>query len=91
MYNQILILYNFCILNILLKSSSCCCLGSISLSTYLLSRVALPMTGCYHAVIVSCKQLFLTLRIFYIDLEFLRSIGKSIWAPIDILVGSIFN
>ena len=52
-YNQILILYKFCILNIYPKSSSCCCFGTISLSTYLLSRVALTMTGYSQAVTVS--------------------------------------
>ena len=56
----------------------------------LLSRVAWSMAGCSQAVIVSCKQLYLELRIFNIDLEFLRLGGKSILLPIDALVGSIF-
>ena len=67
---QILILYNFCILNIYPKSSSCCGLGSIGLFWYLLSRVAWCMTVYSQAVIASCKQLYLELRIFNIDLEF---------------------
>ena len=45
--------------------------------TYLLSRVAWCGAGCSQAVIVSFKQLYLQLRIFNIDLEFLRSAGKS--------------
>ena len=72
-YTQILILYNFCVLNIYPKSSSCCCLGSISLFWYLLSRVAWCMAGYNQAVIASCKRLYLELRIFNIDLELLRS------------------
>ena len=79
-YIQILILYNFCILNIQPMTSSFRCRASIRLFTYLLSRVALlrkplrgSIAGCSQAVIVSCKQLYLELRIFNIDLEFLRS------------------
>ena len=84
-YIQILISYNFCILDIYPNSSSCYCLRAISLFWYLPSRVAWlakplrwSMVGCSQAVIVSCKQLYLELRIFNIDLEFLRSGGKSI-------------